>query len=171
MKRSAAASAEDASEASNTAVAAPSKRLNASDTIIGLLGSGTYGHVYAAEASNGQKFALKVMCKPKCSLDFQDMAREIYGLDTQGLLLAVYSGAHNRLAASMPLMGQRLGNSVVPKLTAPCAASLLKTIATALSRMHGMHRDVKPANILLPASVPITNVLQRPRHWINCSMA
>ena len=126
------------------------KRHNVCDTIVGLLGSGTYGHVYAAESSDGQAFALKVMCKPKCSLDFQDMAREIYGLDTEGHLLAVYAGAHNRLAASMPLMGQRLGNSVVPKLTAPCAASLLKPIATVLSRMHGMHRDVKPANILLP---------------------
>lgn len=158
MKRSAADAAvaspsETAPDAIGHASSIGPKRHNTSETVTGLLGSGTYGSVYSAESGDGKAFALKVMCKPKCSLDFQDMAREIYGLDSEGLLLGVYAGAHNRLAASLPLMGQRLGNSVVPKMTAPCAASLLKPIALALSKMHGMHRDVKPANILLPFDV------------------
>ena len=158
MKRSAeeqstgAAGSASGSAGSASAAAPDSKRIVKSKEIIeGLIGSGTYGEVYKVlHEDSGQCKAIKIIARPKKALDYQDIAREIYGLYNSGNLQQILVGSGNRVGLAMPLMGQRLGNSIVPKLTVPRAVQLLKPIAQSLAQLKGMHRDVKPANILWP---------------------
>lgn len=116
----------------------------------GLIGSGTYGEVYKVTNSTGLQKAVKIINRPKRALDYQDIAREIYGLYNSGHLEHILFGHQNRVGLSMPLLGRRLGNSVVPKINVLESVALLRPVAEALKDLKGMHRDVKPANILWP---------------------
>jgi serine/threonine protein kinase len=119
-------------------------------TVDGLIGSGTYGEVYKVTNSTGLQKAVKIINRPKRALDYQDIAREIYGLYNSGHLEHILFGHQNRVGLSMPLLGRRLGNSVVPKINVLESVALLRPVAEALKDLKGMHRDVKPANILWP---------------------
>jgi hypothetical protein len=134
----------------------------------GILGDGTYGVAYAvspgaagsADGSAAGSAACKLLEGGTSMYSFQDAAREAFGLGAAGLLTGIAHGSalggHDgtalvpKTALFMPLLGARIGNSVVPKFSPPIVAALLRPIAEALASMTGMHRDVKPANILVP---------------------
>lgn len=136
------------------------------NVLCGLLGSGTYGEVYAINMSNtnfegpkgpeGSMMAMKLMRiidinEQEALLRTIEYAREIYGLHTHSLFRGFMACAQTgRLGLLMPMFGQRLGNSVLPTYSVPAIASLLRPVAESLAKHPGMHRDVKPANICLP---------------------
>lgn len=84
-------------------------------------------------------------------LTVTEYVREAYGLKQHGHFLGFLADASGRVGLLMPKMGRRLGNSVLPVISAAGSAALLWPVAYKLSTVPGMHRDIKPANILLPA--------------------
>ena len=121
--------------------------------LLGQIGTGVYGTVYALKIEDtGQEYAMKLLCKIDNNFTYTcDYAREIFGMYTSGLLKGFFAcHLSGRFGLLMPLMGCRLGNSMVQMMSVPAAAALLEPIALSLNKMHGMHRDVKPSNIMLP---------------------
>jgi serine/threonine protein kinase len=122
--------------------------------LLGRLGSGVYGTVYAVEADRGAPMAMKVLrnlSTEKIS-DYEDLVREAYGLSASGLLegLGVTSFG-DRAALFMPGYGRRM-QCVVPTVCPPeHLAYLIRPVAEQLAAMPGMHRDVKPQNIVMNA--------------------
>lgn len=132
-------------------------------SVIGLLGSGIYGQVYAIRVCESlqppQNLAMKLMKtidinEPDALIRSIEYAREVYGLTTSGLFRGFMACPQSgRLGLLMPIFGQRIGNSVLPRYSIPAVSALLRPIAEYLAYSPGMHRDVKPANICLPQSI------------------
>ena len=123
--------------------------------ILGKLGSGTYGDVYAVEVdcSGLTNFAFK-LTKPRPSKEEHfsetlDCIREMYGLFTAGLLRGIVSHNDN-VGFLLPLCGAPIGNISVPQWPVPVVAATLRPIAEKLASTKGLHRDIKAANIVLP---------------------
>jgi serine/threonine protein kinase len=119
--------------------------------VLGKLGSGTYGDVYAIKYETDM--AIKVT-KPRINRaehfsETLDAAREMYGLQLAGLLKGVVTG-NDQISFIMPLLGKCIGDVGVPLWTVPKAAASLRSIAEKLASSLGMHRDIKASNIVLP---------------------
>lgn len=123
-------------------------------TLRGRLGKGTYGDVYYVESPTGQPLALKLIRAtedPDATDAFQDLVREAYGLSKSGLLRGILCSPDGmRGAVLMPLFGNRLGTVFMERYRPTVVARLMHTVVLALSKFDGIHRDVKPSNILLP---------------------
>ena len=124
----------------------------------GLLGSGTYGDVYAV-TDGVESLALKMLADPQDSktADYeafvlQDIIRETFGLGASGHARGLLFDS-NRIGLLMPRFGARFGNSFVPKLRPAQVAYMLRPIALYLAASPGMHRDIKPANLLFGSNV------------------
>lgn len=117
----------------------------------GSLGQGVYGHVLAVKVG-GESMALKVLKTMSSPVEYQSMAREIFGLSQAGHLRGLVSGPKtaNRVGLLMPQFGRRLGGGITPLFVPSDAAAILRPIAEGLAAFPGMHRDVKPSNLVLP---------------------
>ena len=126
-----------------------------------IVGSGGVGVVYSAEAADGTRVALKLV-KPEKAVDetfkrrFQREARIGQTVRHPRVVPVLESGEHNGL----PYMAQQFieGGSLAEKLERDGRLDLETTVAIcaqvaegleALSAAGMVHRDVKPANILL----------------------
>ena len=121
-------------------------------TCQGQLGSGVYGTVYAVEDSLGTPFALKLL-KPfdaTKTYDYQDFVREAYGLSSAGLLKGFLAAPDwSQVGLLMPQFGPRLMGSTPIACSPEVLAWMLRPVAEALASTPGMHRDVKPPNIVI----------------------
>ena len=133
--------------------------------ILGKLGEGTYGDVYAVEieCSDGlQNFALKLTKarenKSEHFYETLDGIREMYGLYTAGLLKGIVSHGDN-LGFILPLFGSCIGSATLPLWPVEVAAATLRPVALKLSSTKGLHRDIKSANIVLPNTKELSAVL------------
>ena len=120
--------------------------------VLGKLGSGTYGSVYAIDTGGGQA-ALKVM-KPRTNKsehfgETLDSIREMYGLSTAGLLKSVVV-RNDSVCFLMPIFGPCIGTAELPVWSVEQAAATLRPIAEKLAASKGLHRDIKSSNIVLP---------------------
>lgn len=122
-------------------------------SVKGLLGSGTYGDVWAIHMPDKTTNALKLLKEPRrngdLTLDHQDAVREAYGLSVSGMLRGIYLHK-STLGLQMPALGHRMPTSILHCFSPKSSAKLLQPVARFLSEFPGMHRDVKPANILFP---------------------
>ena len=135
---------------------------NVGEYVLGsIVGSGGVGVVYSAEAADGTRVALKLV-KPEKAVDetfkrrFQREARIGQTVRHPRVVPVLDSGEHNGL----PYMAQQFieGGSLAEKLERDGRLDLATTVAIcaqvadgleALSAAGMVHRDVKPANILL----------------------
>lgn len=118
----------------------------------GTLGSGVYGTVYAVQDSIGVQYALKLL-KPFDTtkiFDYQDFVREAYGLSGAGLLRGFLAAPdYSEVGLLMPQFGPRLMGSTPIACSPEVLAWILRPVAESLASSPGMHRDVKPANIVI----------------------
>lgn len=123
--------------------------------VLGKLGCGTYGNVYAVETPLGP-CALKLIKqranKSEHFGELLDSIREMYGLSTAGLLHGIVSHNDN-FSFLMPMMGPAIGSSSLPLWNVPKAAAFLRSVAENLSKSKGLHRDIKSSNIVLPSKI------------------
>lgn len=117
----------------------------------GRLGSGVYGTVYAVDTTRGPPLAMKLLKSMEDkTADYEDLAREAYGLSTSGMLegLALASDL-GQAAVFMPGYGRRLHGVIPPVCPPEQLAYILRPVAEQLAAMEGMHRDVKPQNMVM----------------------
>jgi serine/threonine protein kinase len=131
--------------------------------VTGLLGEGGVGFVYRAEDESGCAVALKVV-KPDLADDmtfrrrFNREARIAQGIDHDHVVPVLATGEQD----GTPYMVQRLigGGTLAQRiererrLDASTTVRICRQVASGLDAMHAagiVHRDVKPANILLDA--------------------
>ena len=126
-----------------------------------LVGVGGYAWVYHANSTAGKEVALKVLHsgRPTAGLRFDREIRVLRALPVNPSVAQYID--HGRTPDGRPFLaleyveGMTLKASMrrVPRLPQGMAAELLSQICRAFSGLHELgvaHRDVKPANILLP---------------------
>jgi len=131
--------------------------------VTGLLGEGGVGYVYRAVDASGREVALKVV-KPELADDmtfrrrFSREARIAQGIEHDHVVAVLATGEHD----GTPYMVQRLiGGGTLDqrikrdgRLDVATTVRVCRHVASGLDAMHAagiVHRDVKPANILLDA--------------------
>lgn len=129
--------------------------------VTGLLGEGGVGFVYRAVDTTGRDVALKVV-KPELADDvtfrrrFSREARIARGIEHDHVVPVLDTGEHD----GMPFMVQKLigGGTLAQwidrdgRLDVAATVRICRQVASGLDALHAagvVHRDVKPANILL----------------------
>jgi serine/threonine-protein kinase len=130
-----------------------------------LIGEGAMGNVYLAKASDGRKIALKVLapelaCDERFRQRFLRESQAAAGLDHPHIVPTVASGQEADLLylamAYIDGADLRLLLRNEPVLDTDRTLDLLEQAADALDAAHAaglVHRDVKPANILVAAGL------------------
>lgn len=134
--------------------------------VLGLLGSGSTGHVFLAEQPViGRKVAVKMLTRPDPGrvARFHDEARKLARLDHPNIVELHDVGEHEGLPYIVLeyVEGRSLGelSSRGEGLSVPVLLRIAATVAGALEHAHRrgvVHKDVKPANIIVsPAGEPV----------------